>query len=80
MTERNQQVARIDYELDIDVTPDTVVTLVDGHKFLVTESVHEIIERIIAFRAAVLRAAQHPATSPSRVANVVSLARKDRNE
>ena len=36
-----------------EATPDTVVTLVDGTRLIVLESVEEIIERIIGFRAAV---------------------------
>lgn len=36
-----------------EATPDTVVTLVDGSRLIVLESVEEIIERIIGFRAAV---------------------------
>lgn len=35
-------------------TPDTVLTLVDGTKFLVQESVEEIIDRIREFRASVV--------------------------
>ncbi len=35
-------------------TPDTILTLVDGTKYLVQESVGEIIVRIREFRASVL--------------------------
>jgi flagellar protein FlbD len=38
-------------------TPDTVVTLVDGTKFVVTESVDELVARIRDFRASVIAAA-----------------------
>ena len=38
----------------IDVTPDTVLTLVDGAKYLVTESLAEVIDRIRGFRASVV--------------------------
>jgi flagellar protein FlbD len=41
-----------------EATPDTVLTLVDGTKYLVTESVEEVIERVRAFRASVLVAAK----------------------
>ena len=34
----------------IAVTPDTVITLVSGQKFMVLESAEEIVERVIAFR------------------------------
>jgi flagellar protein FlbD len=34
----------------IEVTPDTVITLTNGQKFLVLESPDEVIERIVQFR------------------------------
>jgi flagellar protein FlbD len=49
----------------VEATPNTVLTLVDGgSKYVVQESVSEVIERICLFRAAVLVAAneiEHPA-------------------
>jgi flagellar protein FlbD len=38
-------------------TPDTVVTLVDGTKYVVTESVPELIARVRTYRASVVAAA-----------------------
>jgi len=38
----------------IDATPDTVITLVDGKKYVVAETPDEVVERIIEFRANVL--------------------------
>jgi flagellar protein FlbD len=38
----------------IDVTPDTVITLVDGSKYLVSEPLDEIIARIREFRASIV--------------------------
>lgn len=38
----------------VDVTPDTVVTLIDGAKYLVSETLDEIIAEIRAFRASVV--------------------------
>ena len=34
----------------IDVTPDTIVSLLGGDKIIVRESLEEVIEQIIAFR------------------------------
>ena len=34
----------------IETTPDTVVSLTNGQKFMVLESADEIIRRVIAFR------------------------------
>jgi flagellar protein FlbD len=57
--------------------PDTVITLVDGTKYVVAESIHEIVGLIRDFRASVIAGAQamedgthvsrpHPADGPSR--------------
>lgn len=37
-----------------EATPDTVVTLVDGTKHVVSESVAEVAQRVKSFRASVL--------------------------
>ncbi|AOY77313.1 flagellar FlbD family protein [Clostridium formicaceticum] len=34
----------------IEETPDTVITLVNGHKIVVKETADEIIEKVIAFK------------------------------
>lgn len=38
----------------LDATPDTVVTLTSGPKFLVTETAEEVCEKVMAFRRAIL--------------------------
>jgi flagellar protein FlbD len=40
-----------------EASPDTVVTLVDGTKYVISESLDELIERIRAYRASVIAAA-----------------------
>lgn len=40
----------------VEVTPDTVVALTTGQKFLVLESAEEVVERVIQFRKAILAA------------------------
>ena len=42
-----------------DCTPDTVITLVDGKKYVVAESLPEVITLIRQFRASVVADAQH---------------------
>lgn len=39
-----------DYIMTVEETPDTVVTLSDGHRLLLKESLQEIMDKIIAFR------------------------------
>ena len=44
----------------IETTPDTTITLVNGHKLMVLESEDDIQERIIQFRKAIVgRVADH---------------------
>ena len=38
----------------VEATPDTVVTLVDGSRYVVRESVSEIVDKVRAFRASVV--------------------------
>lgn len=39
----------------VEATPDTVLTLTTGQKFVVRESVEEVVRRVIAYRRAVVR-------------------------
>lgn len=41
-----------------DCTPDTVITLVDGTKYVISESVPEFIELVRTYRASVIATAQ----------------------
>jgi flagellar protein FlbD len=43
----------------VEGTPDTVLTLVDGSRYVVRESVGEIVEKVRAFRASVVLLAGH---------------------
>ncbi len=42
----------------VESTPDTVLTLIDGTKYIVGESAEEVVARIIEFRARILAAAE----------------------
>lgn len=63
----------------VDATPDTVVTLVDGKKYVVTESLDEVVDSVRRHRGQVLamssyleaEAWEHPApTTPPRLGTV----------
>ncbi len=41
----------------VDCTPDTVITLVDGTKYLVSESLQEVIDLVLEFRARIVAGA-----------------------
>jgi flagellar protein FlbD len=42
-----------------EATPDTVLTLVDGTKYLLADSVEEVMTKVREFRASVIALAQH---------------------
>jgi flagellar protein FlbD len=44
----------------VEVTPDTVVALTTGQKFMVLESAEEVVEKAIEFRKAIMSAARCP--------------------
>ncbi len=52
VTRLNKKEYYINFELieTLEETPDTVITLRDGKKFIVVESVEEVIKRIIEFK------------------------------
>ena len=48
----------------VDASPHTVITLVDGTKYLVTATLDEVVDAVRSFRAAVLaRSMQEPPTT-----------------
>ncbi|MBU2694777.1 MULTISPECIES: flagellar FlbD family protein [Pimelobacter] len=51
----------------VDCTPDTVVTLVDGTKYLVSEPLDDVLAAVVDYRAAIVARAGLPdaATLPS---------------
>jgi flagellar protein FlbD len=57
----------------IEATPDTVVTLADGRKYVVSETPEEVVERARQFRAGVLVAAEELRRSAGGLAPVLPL-------
>lgn len=50
----------------VEATPDTVITLVSGTKYVVAESVERIVGEVCTFRAAVLLASTQPMSEPAQ--------------
>jgi len=44
----------------VEVTPDTVVALTTGQKFMVLESAEEVVEKVVQFRKAILSSTRCP--------------------
>jgi flagellar protein FlbD len=40
----------------VEATPDTVITLTTGHKYIVRETVDEVIRRVVAYKRAIYQA------------------------
>jgi flagellar protein FlbD len=59
LTRMDKQVMYVnpDHIVSIEETPDTVITLFNGHHFIVKESAAEIIGRVVSFRAMIIRRA-----------------------
>lgn len=47
----------------VEETPDTVLTLTDGKKYLIRESLDDVIDRVVAYRARILRVSYAPGES-----------------
>jgi len=56
----------------VEVTPDTVVALTTGQKFLVLESAEDVIERVIQFRRAIVNAAGCPLRGEGHIERTAS--------
>jgi flagellar protein FlbD len=72
----------------VDCTPDTVVTLVDGTKYIIAESVPEFIDSVRHYRASLIAQASRMEPEPAAIsssssddeldAKVLPLHRKER--
>ncbi len=51
----------------VEGTPDTVISLTTGHKYVVQESVDEVVARVLAYRKACCRSEGSP--QPAQEAN-----------
>lgn len=56
----------------VDCTPDTVVTLVDGTKYLVSESLDAVLEAVVRYRALIVARSALPGAAT--IPTVASLA------
>jgi len=70
LTRLNSQALTINSDLIkfIENAPDTVLTLTNGEKIVVRESTEEVLQRIIAFRRAVLTGVLSVGTDPNSAA------------
>jgi flagellar protein FlbD len=46
-----------DHIISVEETPDTVITLFNGNRYLVTDTAASIISKVVAFRARIVRRA-----------------------
>lgn len=57
----------------VEVTPDTVIALTTGQKFLVLESAEDVVERVIQFRRAILSEQGCPLKKDGRIVSSEAL-------
>ena len=62
----------------VDETPDTVITLVDGTKYLVRESLADVVAAVMDYRARLLAAAGSLEASTTSDSSERSVARRNR--
>ncbi|MBW8751210.1 MAG: flagellar FlbD family protein [Propionibacteriales bacterium] len=62
----------------IDCTPDSVVTLIDGKKYVVTESLEEIVAAVRAYRGEVVAVGSRLADRHHRGEDITQTAGADR--
>ena len=55
---KSQYLINSDLIETIEATPDTIITLIDGKKYIVVESPDIILEKIIAFRSKIFERAK----------------------
>jgi flagellar protein FlbD len=69
LTRLNHETFLINSDLieQVDVTPDTVITLTNGHKFLVRESAEEVARRVLEFRRSGPRLSAFPGVEQAGV-------------
>jgi flagellar protein FlbD len=60
-----EMVINSDLVESIESTPDTVLLLVDGKRYVVSESAAEVVARIRAFRASILAHLDQPPVAPA---------------
>ena len=62
----------------VDATPDTVITMVDGVKYVVAENLAEVVSKIVSFRAAIVARSQDLSVEPAApVLQVVNWSEED---
>jgi flagellar protein FlbD len=55
LTRLNQEIFLLNSDLieQVDITPDTVITLTNSHKLLVLERADEVVRRVMEFRRSI---------------------------
>jgi flagellar protein FlbD len=61
----------------IEITPDTVIAMTSGQKFMVLESADQVIERVIEFRRLIMNRNQPAVVRSDELSTVDDLATED---
>ena len=58
----------------VESTPDTILTLIDGTKYIVAETMDEVIALVVAYRARVVRATLATSDEPPAALTLATIA------
>jgi flagellar protein FlbD len=61
----------------VESNPDTVITLVNGEKILVQETTDDVVQRVTAFRRAVIGGVLSIGTDPGIAVSAIASAQRD---
>jgi flagellar protein FlbD len=61
----------------VEQAPDTLITLVNGEKIIVQESVDDIVDRIILFRRSVIEGCGSTGSDPNLIASALTRQRHE---
>ena len=81
LTRLNSQQITVNSDLIklVESRPDTVITLINGEKFLVHETVDEVVARVIAFRRSILEGLVSIAGDPVAALSASASGQKSRS-
>jgi flagellar protein FlbD len=81
LTRLNSQQVTVNSDLIklVESRPDTVITLINGEKFLVHETVDEVVARIIEFRRSILAGIVNIAGDPAAALSAIASSQKSRS-
>jgi flagellar protein FlbD len=82
LTRLNRAVLVVNSDLieHIEITPDTVISMTTGQKFMVLETAAEVMDKVVEFRRAICQAAAYCPVAPAHRVTEASLGPPEREQ